>query len=65
MYYALCRFFPVRATSDHWHEVHDDERNGSLVYGLGGELDESDLERVESAKSSEDVKGAVHTVLFP
>ncbi|TKA72097.1 hypothetical protein B0A49_03783, partial [Cryomyces minteri] len=32
VYYALCRLSPIPATSDHWLEVGDDVRNGSLAY---------------------------------
>ncbi|KAK5015714.1 uracil permease [Cryomyces antarcticus] len=35
VYYALCRLSPIPATSDHWLEVGDDVRNGSLAYGSG------------------------------
>lgn len=33
VYWILCHFFKIPATSDHWLEVDDNGRNNSLVYG--------------------------------
>lgn len=41
-YWALCRFFPIPATSDVWMEVGDEIRNPSLAYD-----NESDPERFQ------------------
>ena len=54
VYYLLCRFFPIPATSDHWLEVDEDAmgRNTSLVYGVERYYDESSY-----SQSTEGVKG--------
>ena len=39
MYYVLCRFFPIPATSDTWLEVGETVRNPSLVYGANVDYD--------------------------
>ena len=52
VYYTLCRFFPIPATSDRWMEVGDDIRNVSVAYGNDEIYDE------ESATGSDHFKGA-------
>ncbi|KAK5170233.1 uracil permease [Saxophila tyrrhenica] len=52
IYWLLCKFFPIPATSDVWHEVDEDAtgRNNSLVYGV-------DSYDSEYGVPHEDVKG--------
>ena len=47
VYWLLCTFFPVKATSEVWCEVGDEIRNPSVVYGR-----EVDLESTGEARSS-------------
>ncbi len=44
VYYLLCRFFPIPATSDHWMEVGDDVVDPTLVYDAGSGSDAYDEE---------------------
>ncbi|KAK5112084.1 hypothetical protein LTR85_011665 [Meristemomyces frigidus] len=55
VYYLLCRFSPIPATSEFWLEVDDDAtyRDGSLSYGAGSQ----DVEAAYS-QPSEHIKGA-------
>lgn len=46
-YWALCRFFPIPATSDRWLEVGDEVGEVSVAYAGSDEFDE------ESATGSE------------
>ena len=61
VYYLLCRFFPIPATSDHWMEVDEDAtgRNNSLVYGV----DASDEENAYR-EAPEDAKGPMTKTHF-
>lgn len=45
MYYVLCRFFPIPATSDTWCEVGDEIKNISVAYGVEAGSDTYDEER--------------------
>ncbi len=51
-YWALCRFFPIPATSDKWMEVGDEITDVSVAYAGNNGSDE------ESATGSEYVKGS-------
>ena len=51
IYYLLCRYFPVPATSDRWMEVGNEIRNVSVAYGATDAYDE------ESVSGSDPYKG--------
>ena len=56
-YYLLCRFFPVPATSDHWHEVGDEiGRNLSVVYVDSEGYDEEHATGYEDKAKSEGIQ---------
>ncbi|KAK8214833.1 uracil permease [Zalaria obscura] len=57
MYWALCKFFPVPATSERWMEVDDDGRNNSLAYAADGEVVEREAS-VDADGKDGDGKGA-------
>jgi nucleobase:cation symporter-1, NCS1 family len=57
VYYLLCRFFPIPATSDTWCEVGDEIRNLSVAYGVETGSDTYDEERdTESGKDKRSVE---------
>lgn len=39
-YYLLCRYFPIPATSDHWHEVGDEILDVHVAYNGSEQSDE-------------------------
>jgi NCS1 family nucleobase:cation symporter-1 len=57
IYYLLCRYFPIPATSDHWHEVGDEiGRNLSVVYVEAENYDEENTTGFDGEKET----GGVH-----
>jgi NCS1 family nucleobase:cation symporter-1 len=60
MYYLLCRFFPVPATSEAWHEVDVDVDHLTVAYGqaVGDEEGRSTPEYDEGISDTKKDKGA-------
>ncbi|KAI9694639.1 MAG: hypothetical protein M1822_000255 [Bathelium mastoideum] len=56
VYYVLCRFFPIPATSDTWLEVGDDIRNLSVVYEDSNSCDDATVQQYAKATDAVDLE---------